>query len=129
MRWCCARFRFRYLPFAQVPASDMNLVIRSPGVAEQITPTVRRELAALDPSLPLGEARLMTEIVRERRSPKEMLMWTLVIFGLMALAMAAVGTYAVMAYAAAERTHEFGVRIALGAQAADILRLVLRRGY
>ncbi len=107
----------------------MNLVIRSPGVTEQITPTVRRELAALDPSLPLGEARLMTEIVRERRSPKEMLMWTLVIFGLMALAMAAVGTYAVMAYAAAERTHEFGVRIALGAQAADILRLVLRRGY
>jgi putative ABC transport system permease protein len=117
-----------YLPFAQIPAAGMNLVIRSPGVAEQITPAVRRELAALDPSLPLGEVRMMTEMVRERRSPKEMLMWTLAIFGLMALAMAAVGTYAVMAYSVAEGTHEFGVRIALGAQAADILRLVLRRG-
>ncbi|MGH9835099.1 MAG: ABC transporter permease [Blastocatellia bacterium] len=117
-----------YLPFAQVPVGGMNLVIRSPGVAEQITPAVRRELAALDPSLPLGEVRMMTEMVRERRLPKEMLMWTLSFFGLIALVMAAVGTYAVMAYAVAERTHEFGVRIALGAQTADILRLVLRRG-
>jgi len=117
-----------YLPFAQVPVGGLNLLIRSPGVAEQITPAVRRELAALDPSLPLGEVRLMSEMVRERRSPKEMLMWTLSLFGLIALALAAVGTYAVMAYSVAERTHEFGVRIALGAQAADILRLVLRRG-
>jgi ABC-type antimicrobial peptide transport system permease subunit len=71
---------------------------------------------------------MMSEMVRERRSPKEMLMWTLSFFALIALAMAAVGTYTVMAYAVAERTHEFGVRIALGAQAADILHLVLRRG-
>jgi putative ABC transport system permease protein len=117
-----------YLPFAQVPVGGMNLVIRSPIVAEQITPAVRRELAAIDPSLPLGEVRTMSEMVRERRSPKEMLMWTLSLFGLIALALAAVGTYAVMAYSVAERTHEFGVRIALGAQTADILRLVLRRG-
>jgi putative ABC transport system permease protein len=117
-----------YLPFAQIPAGGMNLVIRSPGLAEQITMPVRRELTALDPSLPLGEVRMMSEMVRERRSPKEMLMWTLSFFALIALAMAAVGTYTVMAYAVAERTHEFGVRIALGAQAADILHLVLRRG-
>ena len=120
-----------YLPFAQHPAGGMSMVIQmqgSPGVAGQITPAVRRELAALDASLPLGEVKMMTEMVRERRSPKEMLTWTLGIFGLIALAMAAVGTYAVMAYSVAERTHEFGVRIALGAQAADILRLVLRRG-
>lgn len=117
-----------YLPFAQVPVGGMNLVIRSPIVAEQITPAVRRELAAIDPSLPLGEVRMMAQTVRERRSPKEMLMWTLSLFGLIALALAAVGTYAVMAYSVAERTHEFGVRIALGAQTADILKLVLRRG-
>jgi putative ABC transport system permease protein len=117
-----------YLPFAQIPVRVMNLVIRSPGVDEQIVPAVRRELAALDASLPLGEVRMMTEMVRERRSPKEMLMWALSIFGLMALAMASVGTYAIMAYSVAERTHELGVRIALGAQAADVLLLVLRRG-
>jgi len=50
----------------------MSLVIRSPGMLERITPAVRRELAALDASLPLGEVRMMTEMVRERRSPKEM---------------------------------------------------------
>ena len=55
-------------------------------------------------------------------------MWMLAIFGVMALAMAAVGTYAVMAYSVAERTRELGVRIALGAQSTDILKLVLRRG-
>jgi hypothetical protein len=76
-----------YLPFAQIPVGGMNLVIRSPIVAEQITPAVRRELAALDPSLPLGEVRMMSEMVRERRSPKEMLMWTLSLFSLMALAL------------------------------------------
>ncbi len=117
-----------YLPFAQHSAGSMNLVIRSPGVAAQIAPPVRREIATLDPNLPLGEVRMMSDIVRERRSPKEMLMWTLGIFGWMALAMAAVGTYAVIACSVAERTHEFGVRIALGARTADILRIVLRRG-
>jgi len=96
--------------------------------SDQIVPAVRRELAALDPSLPLGEVKTMEQVIYERRSPKELMMWMLGIFGVMALAMAAVGTYAVMAYSVAERTRELGVRIALGAQSADILKLVLRRG-
>jgi putative ABC transport system permease protein len=59
---------------------------------------------------------------------KDVMMWTLGAFAVMALVMAAVGTYAVMAYAVAQRTHEIGVRIALGALPTDILKLVLRRG-
>ena len=117
-----------YLPFAQYPVGRMNLIIRTPGAPDQIVPAVRRELAALDPSLPLGEVKTMEQVIYERRSPKELMMWMLGIFGVMALAMAAVGTYAVMAYSVAERTRELGVRIALGAQSADILKLVLRRG-
>jgi putative ABC transport system permease protein len=117
-----------YLPFAQVPVGSLNLVIRATSAPEQLVPAVRRELAVLDARLPLTGIKTMSEVIHERRAPKELMMWMLAIFGLMSLAMAAVGTYAVMAYSVAQRTHELGVRIALGAQAADILRLVLRRG-
>lgn len=117
-----------YFPFAQHPSLQMTLVIRAPGAHTQIIPAVRNELAALDPRLPLSDVKTMEQVVYERRSPREVMMWMLVIFGLMALLMAMVGTYAVMAYSVAQRTHEIGVRVALGALPADILRIVLRRG-
>jgi putative ABC transport system permease protein len=94
----------------------------------RIASAVRESLAALDPRLPLSEIKAMEQDVYERRSPKELMMWMLVVFAMMALAMPAVGTYAVMAYAVAQRAHEIGVRMALGALPADILKLILRRG-
>src|SRR5262249_36543560 len=116
-----------YFPFAQFP-SLRNLAIRAPGPHTQIAPAVRNELAAHDPRSPLTEIKTMDEIVYERPSPKEVMMWTVGAFAVMALLMAALGTYAVMAYAVARRTHEIGVRMALGALPSDILKLVLLRG-
>ncbi|HEU4389859.1 MAG TPA: hypothetical protein VFV34_18795, partial [Blastocatellia bacterium] len=86
------------------------------------------ELGEIDASWPLAEIKTMSEVIREGRSPKELMMWMMVVFGLIALVMAAVGTYAVIACSVAERTQEIGVRIPLGAQTSDVLRLVLKRG-
>ena len=77
-----------YWPVAQSPPPDMTLVIRAPGAHTRIAPAARNELAALDPRLPLSEIKTMEQVVYERRSPKELMMWMLVVFGAMALLMA-----------------------------------------
>ena len=119
-----------YRPHRQDPWYTMALVARAGegATAAGLAPLVRGEVKSLDAGLPVYNVRTMRDVVDEAVSPKRLTMFLLAFFALGALVLAAVGLYAVMSYAVAQRRHEIGIRLALGAQGGDILRLVLSQG-
>jgi putative ABC transport system permease protein len=117
-----------YLPFAQAPTHSSYLVVRASLPPEALAARVRREIAALDPALPLFEVQTMAAAVDRSLSTRRLTSLLLGAFGAIALLLAAVGIYGVISVTAGGRAREFGVRVALGARGADVGRLVLRRG-
>jgi putative ABC transport system permease protein len=118
-----------YYPQAQQWYSqDMFLVVRSATDPSSLVEPIRRVLGELDPELPLARVRPLDRVAGDAVATRRLSMWLVGAFGLVALFLAVVGVYGVMAEGVAQRSHEFGVRQALGARPADILRLVMRAG-
>jgi putative ABC transport system permease protein len=117
-----------YVPHMQQPGDSMGLVLRTDGDPAAAAAAVRHEIRKLDPEQPVSDVRTMQKVLSDSLTLRRVSMLMLSVFAALALTLATVGIYGLTAYSVSRRTHEIGLRVALGANQSQILRLVVGRG-
>jgi putative ABC transport system permease protein len=117
-----------YLPITQMPMNGMTVMVRTTTDPLSLTNAIRSQVLAIDPNQPIYDVRTLQNRVAEGLSVSRSLMLLFSAFAVLALVLASVGTYGIVSYSVGQRTHEIGIRMALGAQRTHVLKLILRSG-
>jgi putative ABC transport system permease protein len=117
-----------YVPFAQMRVNGMTLVVRRTSDPLALARSVRSEVLAIDQNQPVYDVKTLAQRVDEAVAVSRSLMVLFASFALLALILGAVGIYGIVSYSVTQRTHEIGIRMALGARAANVLSLIMKNG-
>ena len=124
-----------YRPLTQIPAKwragmtrATDLIVKTSVEPYSLLGAIKKEIRALDKDQPIAQVQTLGDKLNESLSPQRFTLWLLVVFSLISLSLASAGIYGVMAYSVTQRTHEIGIRMALGARLSDVLLLVVRGG-